>query len=115
MRSYAKVPRTAIAKGHLPGCVLFHSERSLLAGGGPSERSASRHIGARRSPSDRSVPYVTCLSDAEGPAPAPSQPAPEGGLFAEDFQGFEPFELQGFAFPCETFELLVLLSEGVEV
>ena len=51
------------------------------------------------------------------PAPKASTASTHGerGLLAKDFQGFEPFELQGFAFPCEAFELLVLLSEGVEV
>ncbi|GAA1762210.1 hypothetical protein GCM10009712_08660 [Pseudarthrobacter sulfonivorans] len=60
----------------------------------------------RRSLSDRSTPYVTRLSDAEGPVPAPKPHRPpdvspparnagrrrQKGLLAEDFQGFEPFE-----------------------
>src|SRR6476620_9038835 len=78
----------------VPGCPLFHSDEvTHRAGGGSSERSASQGIGTWRSPSDRSVPFALCLSDAEGPVPAPSQasqpasqPAPEGGLLAQDFE-----------------------------
>src|SRR6476660_4184882 len=78
----------------VPGCPLFHSDEvTHRAGGGSSERSASQGIGTWRSPSDRSVPFALCLSDAEGPAPAPSQPASQGRLLAQDFEGLEPFEL----------------------
>ncbi|MET4144502.1 hypothetical protein ABIB45_001407 [Arthrobacter sp. UYCo732] len=86
---------------------------TYLAGGGPSERSASQGIGTRRSPSDRSVPFALCLSDAEGPAPAPNPSS--AGLLAEDFQGFHPFEFQGFAFAGEVLEFFVLLGQGIEV
>ena len=36
-------------------------------------------------------------------------------LLAEDFQGFHPFEFQGFAVCGEVLEFFVLVGEGVKV
>jgi hypothetical protein len=141
MRDYAKVPRTAFADSsfgdlqllllpNVPGCLLFHNgEVTPLAGGGPSKRSASRRIGAWRSPSDRNAPFAR-KRRPEGPdaslrvlgrdlrakrrrrAGSGTQPDPALlRLFPEDFQGLEPFEFQAFAFFGQVLELLVQLGE----
>ena len=60
---------------------------------------------------------MLCLSDAEEAAPAPKPPLTphQRMLLAEDFQGFHPFEFQGFAVCGEVLEFFVLVGEGVKV